>query len=266
MNHAGLTRLEKLAIATAVVVVVLVLIPLYQQLLDIKRTADCLSNLKEIATALNLYQMDYGGALPVAYYARADGQPQTDAAGRPLTWVHSISSYVRKELDRILVCPADPLRGSTRLTHPRDPKRELRLSYGFYSPLSARKPSELAQPGQTVLIADSVAGGQLGTIDPNPMLNGNDGFLLSFDDSLFAPTKRSQFIARLAVWRIQPQGEWQASNLRAFHAKGVNVLHADGHVATRDPAIVRIEREPDGKVRPPWSIPTAHAMPIPHSM
>jgi prepilin-type processing-associated H-X9-DG protein len=255
MNHAGLTRLEKLAIAAAVVVGVLVLIPLYQQLLDIKRTADCLSNLKEIATALNLYQMDYGGALPVAYYARADGQPQTDAAGRPLTWVHSISSYIRKELDRILVCPADPLRGSTRITHPRDPTRELGLSYGFYLPLSARKPSELAQPGQTVLIADSVAGGQLGTIDPIPLLNGNDGFLLSFDDSLLAPTERSQFIARLAVWRIRSEGEWRAGNLRAFHSKGVNVLHADGHVATRDPTIIRLEREPDGRVKPPWSLP-----------
>jgi prepilin-type processing-associated H-X9-DG protein len=108
-----------------------------------------------------------------------------------------------------------------------------------------------------VLIADSVAGGQLGTIDPNPLLNGNDGFLLSFDDSLFAPTERSRFIARLAVWRIQPQGEWQAGNLRAFHGKGVNVLHADGHVATLDPTIVRLEREPDGKVRPPWSVPRA---------
>jgi hypothetical protein len=35
----------------------------------------------------------------------------------------------------------------------------------------------------------------------------------------------------------------------------VNVLHADGHVATRDPTIIRLEREPDGRVKPPWSLP-----------
>lgn len=255
MNRFGLTRLEKLAIVAAIVVVLIVLIPLYQQLVDIKRTADCLSNLKEIATALNLYQMDYGGALPVAYYARGDGQPQQDAQGRPLTWVHGISGYVRKDLERILLCPADPLQGSTKITHPSDPQQVLGLSYGFYAPLSGRKVSDLANPGQTILIADSVAGGQLGTIDPMPLANGNDGFLLSFDDSLFAPTVRSRFIARLAVWRIRNDGEWQAGNLRAFHGKGVNVLHADGHVATRDPAIVQLRREPDGRLRPPWNLP-----------
>ncbi len=256
MRHSfGLTRLEKLAIGAAVVVVLLVLIPLYQQLVDIKRTADCLSNLKEIATALNLYQMDYGGALPVAYYAQSDGQPLLDAQARPLTWVLGISGYVRKDLERIFVCPADPLHGSTKITHPRDPQRVLGLSYGFYAPLSGRKVSDLAHPGLTVLLADSVAGGQLGTIDPMPLANGNDGFLLSFDDNLLMPTEHSRFIARLAVWRIRNEGEWQGDNLRAFHGKGVNVLHADGHVATRDPSIVRIEREPDGRLKPPWSLP-----------
>ena len=255
MNRSGLTRLEKLAISAAIVVVLLVLIPLYQQLVDIKRTADCLSNLKEIATALNLYEMDYGGALPIAYYARADGQPQQDAHGRPLTWVLGISGYAHKDLARILLCPADPLQGSTKITHPRNPQQVLGLSYGFYAPLSGRKVSDLAQPGLTVLIADSVAGGQLGTIDPIPLANGNDGFLLSFDDGLFMPTARSRFIARLAVWRIRNENGWQTGNLRAFHGKGVNVLHADGHVATLDPAIVRLERDPDGKLKPPWGVP-----------
>jgi prepilin-type processing-associated H-X9-DG protein len=256
MSHrAGLTRLEKLAIGAALLAVLVVLIPLYQQLVDIKRTADCLSNLKEIATALNLYQMDYNSTLPVAYYARADGTPQLDEQGRPLTWVLGISGYAHKDLARILRCPADPLGGSTVITHPRDPQRVLRLSYGFYAPLSGRKVSDLAQPGQTVLIADSVAGGQLGAIDPMPLADGNDGFLLSFDDRLFAPTAQSRFIARLAVWRIRESDEWKEGNLRAFHSKGVNVLHADGHVATLSPTIVRLEREPEGKIKPPWSLP-----------
>ncbi|MEN3002455.1 MAG: H-X9-DG-CTERM domain-containing protein [Armatimonadota bacterium] len=255
MNRSGLTRLEKLALGVAGAVFLLVLIPLYQQVVDIKRTADCLSNLKEIATALNLYQMDYGGALPVAYYADAGGQPLQDAQGRPLTWVLGISGYVRKELEHVLLCPADPLGGSTLITHPRDPTRMLRLSYGFYAPLSARRVADLPNPGQTVLIADSVAGGQLGTIDPLPLAEGNDGFVLTFDDSLLAPTPQSRFIARLAVWRIRNDGGWVAGNLRAFHGKGVNVLHADGHVATRPPTIILLEREPDGKIKPPWSLP-----------
>ncbi len=255
MNRLGLSRLEKLALGAAAVVAMLVLIPLYQQLVDIKRTSDCLSNLKEIATALSLYQMDYGGGLPVAYYAQGDGQPQLDASGRPLSWALGISGYVRKDPARVLLCPADPLGGSTRISHPRDPNRAIGLSYGFYAPLSGRKVSDVAQPGQTILIADSVAGGQLGTLDPQPLLNGNDGFVLGFDDGLFAPTARSRYIARLAVWRLDATADWKAGNLRAFHGKGVNVLHVDGHVATRDPTIVRLEREPDGRLKPPWSLP-----------
>ena len=58
MRQYGLTQLEKLAIAVAVIAVVAILIPLYRQLVDLKRTADCLSNLKDIATAINLYQLD----------------------------------------------------------------------------------------------------------------------------------------------------------------------------------------------------------------
>jgi hypothetical protein len=46
MRQSGLTQLEKLAIAVAVIAVVAILIPLYRQLVDLKRTADCLSNLK----------------------------------------------------------------------------------------------------------------------------------------------------------------------------------------------------------------------------
>jgi hypothetical protein len=108
MRQSGLTQLEKLAIAVAVIVVVAILIPLYRQLVDLKRTADCLSNLKDIATAINLYQLDYANTLPLAYYANPDGTPQTDAAGRPLTWVLCISSYMRRDLQRALAVPRRP--------------------------------------------------------------------------------------------------------------------------------------------------------------
>ncbi len=259
MKHTGLTRLEKIAIGAIVSVVILVLIPLYRHIVDIKRTADCLSNLKEIATAISLYQQDVGNAFPLAYYALPDGSPLTDSEGRPLTWVHAISGYVRKDLARVFKCPADPLGGSTVLTYPRDAKRELRLSYGFYLPLSAQKQEWIPSPSETILVADSVAGGQLGTLNPNPLLNGNDGFVLTFEDALLRPTPNTRYIARLALWRRNPQGDWTVENLRSFHIRrdgvGINVLHADGHVATRTPAILFVERNADGSPAPPWSLP-----------
>ncbi|MFQ3611133.1 MAG: H-X9-DG-CTERM domain-containing protein [Fimbriimonadales bacterium] len=255
MNRLGLTKLEKLAIAVAVLAVIAVLIPLYRQLVDLKYTADCLSNLKDIATAINLYQLDYQNTLPVAYYANPDGSPQRDSQGYPLTWVLCVSSYLRKDIQRTLRCPADPLRGSTVISHPREPGKTLQLSYGFYAPLSARRAEDLLNPGLTIMIADSVAGGQLGTLNPRPLLEGNDGFLLGYDDSLLQPTPESRYITRLAVWRLRESEGWEDGNLRAFHGKGVNVLHADGHVSTRSPAILLLEREPDGRLKPPWSLP-----------
>ncbi|MDW8106685.1 MAG: hypothetical protein RMK45_04295 [Armatimonadota bacterium] len=255
MNRFGLTQLEKLAIGVAILAVIAVLVPLYRQLVDIKRTADCLSNLKDIATAINLYQIDYGNRLPLAYYADAEGVPQTDSAGRPLTWVLCISSYVRRDLERVLVCPADPTGGSTVLTDPRDSSKTIRLSYGFYAPLSGARLGDLPNPGQTVLIADSLAGGQLGSLDPNPLVGGNDGFAFTFDDALLKPTPNSKYVVRLAVWRRREEEGWQPDNLRSFHGKGINALHADGHVSTRSPSILLIQRNAQGKLEPPWTLP-----------
>lgn len=255
MKHYGLTQLEKLAIGIAVLAVSAVLVPLYRQLVDIKRTSDCLSNLKDIATAINLYQIDYGNRLPLAYYADATGAPQTDAAGRPLTWVLCISGYVKREFTRVLVCPADPTGGSTLITHPRDTSKTLRLSYGFYAPLSGAQLADLPNPGLGILIADSLAGGQLGSLNPTPLLNGNDGFALTFDDALMQPTPNSKYVVRLAVWRRRESEGWAADNLRSFHGRGINVLHADGHVSTRSPSILFLERDSQGKVAPPWALP-----------
>lgn len=255
MRTYGLTQLEKLAIALAVAAVLAILIPLYRQLVDIKRTADCLSNLKDIATAINLYQLDYSNTLPLAYYANPDGSPQTDAAGRPLTWVLCISSYMRRDLQRALICPADPTGGSTVITHPRDSSQTLRLSYGFYTPLSAARLEDLPNPGLSVLIADSLAGGQLGSLNPNPLLGGNDGFVLGYDDAQFRPTASTRYITRLSVWRRRGEGDWTPDNLRSFHGKGVNVLHADGHVATRAPSLLILMRDSQGKLEPPWTLP-----------
>ncbi|BCW95153.1 MAG: H-X9-DG-CTERM domain-containing protein [Fimbriimonadales bacterium] len=255
MRTYGLTQLEKLAIALAVAAVLAILIPLYRQLVDIKRTADCLSNLKDIATAINLYQLDYSNTLPLAYYANPDGSPQTDAAGRPLTWVLCISSYMRRDLQRALACPADPTGGSTVITHPRDSNRTLRLSYGFYAPLSAARLEDLPNPGLSVLIADSLAGGQLGSLNPNPLLGGNDGFVLGYDDGTLRPTDSTRYITRLSVWRRRAEGDWTPDNLRSVHGKGVNVLHADGHVATRAPSLMILTRDSQGKLEPPWTLP-----------
>lgn len=259
MKRLGLTRVEKIAIVVGSLALLIVLIPFYATLLDDKRTSDCLSHLKEISNALSVYQLDYENSWPPAYYAAGDGQPLLDEANRPITWIAPVAAYLKKSPDVVFKCPGDPFGGSTIVSDPKDSSRTLQLSYGFYAPLSGKSIEDLASPGQSVLIADSLAGGRNGSMNPNPMLDGNDGFLLAAEDTNGAPGSQSQYVARLAVWRIDTNKGWVADNLRAFHGRGVNVLMADGHITTRSPGIVKLERDEQGKVQPPWLLPEPRA-------
>lgn len=253
--RAGLTRVEKIALSALASVFLLALVLFYKEVLDQKQTSDCLSNLKEIANSINLYQLDYESKLPLAYYADGQGQPMLNSRGKPLTWVNPVSSYVKKSIERVFVCPSDPLKGSTKLTHPREPDRLLSLSYGFYTPVSGQVVADLQTPGQIVLIADSLAGGRLGSLNPNPLLEGNDGFILTPDDTLFRPTDRSRYITRLSIWKHDTKLGWTLENMRSFHGRGVNVLMADGHVATRSTTLLNVERDASGKILSPWFVP-----------
>lgn len=255
MRRLGLTRVEKIAIVVGGFALLIVLIPFYATLLDDKRTSDCLSHLKEISNALSVYQLDYEDSLPPAYYAGGDGQPLLDEASRPITWVAPVAAYLKKPPSIIFKCPGDPFGGSTVVSDPKDSSQTLQISYGFYAPLGGKSVEDLASPGQSVLIADSLAGGRNGSMNPSPILDGNDGFLLAAEDTNGAPGSQSQYIARLAVWRIDTSKGWTTDNLRSFHGRGVNVLMADGHITTRSPGIVKLERDEQGKVRAPWQLP-----------
>lgn len=255
MRRLGLTRVEKIAILVGSLALLMVIVPFYATLLDDRRTSDCLSHLKEISNALSVYQLDYENKWPPVYYAGGDGQPLLDASNRPITWVAPVAAYLKKPPGLIFKCPADPFGGSTIVSDPKDSSQSLPLSYGFYAPLGGKDSEDLMNPGQSVLIADSLAGGRKGSINPNPLLGGNDGFLLAAEDTNGAPGSQSHYIARLAVWRIDEDEDWTAGNLRSFHGRGVNVLMADGHITTRSPGIVVLERDAQGKVQSPWLVP-----------
>lgn len=262
MSRRGLTRLEKIALTALAALGVVLVVLFYMIVLDRVYTSRCLSNLHNLSKSLQLYQVDHDHHLPPTYYASFAGEPILEGAtGRPITWVSAIWNYLPKADPKIFRCPADPFGGSTILTDPSGTGEGLRLSYGFYAPMGGRNLSGVPIAAQIALIADSVAGGRNGTLDPRPLANGNDGFLLTPDDTLGAPTPRSQFITRLAIWRLDPKQDWNLNNLRAFHGGGVNILFGDGHAATRSPAIIRIERDEKGRPLSPWLVPTPPRQP-----
>ncbi|NUL81789.1 MAG: hypothetical protein HUU60_03580 [Armatimonadetes bacterium] len=242
MSRKGLTQAEKIAIGVGAVIILAILIPVYLTLLDIRHTNACQNNLGQISKAFQYYVLDNGGSLPLAQFDGTDG-PALDSKGRPVTWMHSINAYLRKDIEQVAVCPADPLGGSCVLTHPSDSSRELRSSYGMVAALSGREVASLPAGG-SALIVESVSGGQWGTRNHRPLVGGNDGFLLDYAED---------FVSRAAVSRIDEKTGWDENNMRSFHGRGLNILYADGHVSAQKPSIANLSRDAKGDPLPPWA-------------
>ncbi len=75
-SRAGFTLIELLVVIAIIAVLAAILFPVFAQAREKARQTACLSNLKQMGTAVMMYSLDYDETLPLGY-----SSPQT-ATGR----------------------------------------------------------------------------------------------------------------------------------------------------------------------------------------
>src|ERR1051326_8209824 len=95
----GFTLIELLVVIAIVAILAAILFPVFAQARDKARAAACLSNVKQIGTALIMYAQDYDATLP--HHPADVGNFLADTAGP--NWAKGMMPYVKNS--QILICP-----------------------------------------------------------------------------------------------------------------------------------------------------------------
>src|SRR5262245_20314664 len=95
------TLIELLVVIAIIAIIAAILFPVFAQAREKGRQAVCLSNLKQLGTAVMLYTQNYDETYPCAGYTRVIGE-QRQAVGPP----EMLFSYVKNR--GVYTCPSDP--------------------------------------------------------------------------------------------------------------------------------------------------------------
>jgi prepilin-type N-terminal cleavage/methylation domain-containing protein/prepilin-type processing-associated H-X9-DG protein len=198
-SHGAFTLIELLVVIAIIAILAAILFPVFAQAREKARQSGCLSNLKQIGTALMMYTQDYDEAYPCNWYG---GLWPTTPDGKQYKWMDAVYPYVKNE--QVFTCPSD---GSSRKNYIyyRNLPKQSTDNWGSYltnvaywdlgpgTPASsegnpsARRTTTLAavaRPSETVWAADGNGSFQLawpnikrqpGIYDTSPRTLGNKG-------------------------------------------------------------------------------------------
>jgi prepilin-type N-terminal cleavage/methylation domain-containing protein/prepilin-type processing-associated H-X9-DG protein len=178
------TLIELLVVIAIIAILAAILFPVFAQARDRARMSACVSNMRQIGTAMMLYVQDYDETYP---YCRFHGALPLGSAARPGTdkglhidsWRNAIAPYL-KNVD-VLSCPSNPnnraevgsiatlppLAGSNAEGWEFVPGQRMPISYNMNQCASTWIPAdqkgtsppirlaELTRPTETILIAES---------------------------------------------------------------------------------------------------------------
>jgi prepilin-type N-terminal cleavage/methylation domain-containing protein/prepilin-type processing-associated H-X9-DG protein len=208
-KNQAFTLIELLVVIAIIAILAAILFPVFAQAREKARQTSCLSNLKQLGTAVMMYVQDYDEMFPLqsqAPYATCPGRTTghyalEDGCQYP-TWFGSLLTYTKNR--EINVCPSAPV-------HPSEgPTQYSKSSYGYNGLLGSIRAGETANPM------------------PVPAIAG-----------VGRPAETGMLYDWATTWRrSQPGPRWinnrwcnaisgQAQTF--IHNQGFNIAYADGH-------------------------------------
>ncbi len=192
----GFTLIELLVVIAIIAILAAILFPVFAQAREKARQTSCISNMRQLGTATQMYQTDYDGnfsPIRVTCCQCGDGTTCPNVPdGSVLTWRNVIQPYIKNV--NIFSCPSNPNGrplgpgpasgwDDATGTHNAEgyqfqPDREFPVSYGFSSCASSWYPANfigpwgseadlgkinatdaaIARPANTIAIAESIRG------------------------------------------------------------------------------------------------------------
>src|SRR6266700_568357 len=118
LRRPGFTLIELLVVIAIIAILAAILFPVFAQARDRARMSACLSNERQIGTALMMYAQDYDETLP---YIRFHGVGACPKGAQCYVWKNAIQPYL-KSLD-VLGCPSNPYSRTVPGLPPTEPSK-----------------------------------------------------------------------------------------------------------------------------------------------
>jgi prepilin-type N-terminal cleavage/methylation domain-containing protein/prepilin-type processing-associated H-X9-DG protein len=104
-KQRGFTLIELLVVIAIIAILAAILFPVFAQAREAARKTTCVSNSKQMGTAISMYKTDYDDTFPSAYYYNND----SNSGGGYAHWSGLIQPYTKNW--GLFVCPSDKIKG-----------------------------------------------------------------------------------------------------------------------------------------------------------
>jgi len=101
-RRPGFTLIELLVVIAIIAILAAILFPVFAQAREKARASSCLSNQKQLGTAMAMYAQDYDERFP---HWRAEVPKSAEHPNGKITWVENMQPYSKNK--SIWICPSD---------------------------------------------------------------------------------------------------------------------------------------------------------------
>lgn len=143
----GFTLIELLVAIAVIAILAAILFPVFARARGKALETGCLSNLKQVNTAMQLYRTDFDGRMPFMFYQAADGTYYR--------WIDVTFVYSGDE--NIYSCPACPVEPGDWPAYPayKTPSEPADTSYLYNQPhLESIRATYVTDPAGTIMVMD----------------------------------------------------------------------------------------------------------------